>query len=90
MPAELAFPEAGNANSAGIYDMSGNVIEFCWDWFEDYTSENIHGPKVGFERVSRGGSWSEYTMFLYAGDRYSYDPNECYNYMGFRICCSAR
>ncbi|WP_022931104.1 formylglycine-generating enzyme family protein [Treponema bryantii] len=89
-PGEQTYPASGNANAAGLYDMSGNVIEFCWDWFEDYTSDNPHGPKVGFERVSRGGSWSEYTMFLYAGDRYSYDPNECYNYMGFRICCSAR
>ena len=89
-PGSQTYPASGNANAAGLYDMSGNVIEFCWDWFEDYTSENPYGPKVGFERVSRGGSWSEYTMFLYAGDRYSYDPNECYNYMGFRICCSAR
>ena len=30
------------------------MIEFCWDWFEDYTSENPYGPKIGFERVSRG------------------------------------
>ncbi len=89
-PGEQTYPASGNANAAGLYDMSGNMIEFCWDWFEDYTSENPYGPKIGFERVSRGGSWSEYTMFLYAGDRYHYDPNECYNYMGFRICCSAR
>lgn len=88
-PGEQTYPASGNANAAGLYDMSGNMIEFCWDWFEDYTSENPYGPKIGFERVSRGGSWSEYTMFLYAGDRYHYDPNECYNYMGFRICCSA-
>ena len=87
-PNEISLPATGNANGAGIYDMSGNVLEFCWDWFEDYTTDNIYGAELGFERVSRGGSWSEYTMFLYAGDRYSYDPNECYNYMGFRICCS--
>lgn len=86
----IAMPGTGNANSAGIYDMSGNVLEFCWDWFEDYTSEDVYGAPLGFERVSRGGSWSAYTMFLYAGDRYSYDPNECYNYMGFRFCCTAQ
>ncbi len=89
-PESAARPGTGNANSAGIYDMSGNVLEFCWDWFEDYTNDDVYGAPIGFERVSRGGSWSSYTMFLYAGDRYSYDPNECYNYMGFRFCCSVR
>ena len=89
-PDNISLPASGNANSAGLYDMSGNVMEFCWDWFEDYTNENPYGPKMGFERVSRGGSWSAYTLFLYCGDRYSYDPNECYNYMGFRICCTAK
>ena len=90
IPDEISYPATGNANGAGLYDMCGNVLEFCWDWFSDYTSDNQTGPDVGFERVSRGGSWSEYTMFLYAGDRYSYDPNEFYNYMGFRICCTAQ
>lgn len=89
-PNTIALPATGNANSAGLYDMSGNVMEYCWDWFEDFTADNEHGPAMGFERVSRGGSWSSYTLFLYSGDRYSYDPNECYNYMGFRICCTAR
>lgn len=88
-PESISLPGTGNANAAGIFDMSGNVLEFCWDWFEDYTSDNTYGPLLGFERVSRGGSWSSYTMFLFAGDRYSFDPNECYNYMGFRFCCTA-
>lgn len=88
-PESVAMPATGNANAAGIFDMSGNVLEFCWDWFEDYTTDDQYGAPVGFERVSRGGSWSEYTLFLYAGDRYHYDPNECYNYMGFRFCCTA-
>ena len=89
-PENSFMPATGNANSAGLYDMSGNVLEFCWDWFEDYTSEDVYGAKIGFERVSRGGSWSAYTLFLYAGDRYHFDPNECYNYMGFRFCCTAQ
>lgn len=88
-PDSVSLPETGNANNAGLYDMSGNVLEFCWDWFADYNDDDVYGPKVGFERVSRGGSWSAYTPYLYAGDRYSFDPNECYNYMGFRICCTA-
>lgn len=83
---------SGNANNAGLYDMSGNVLEFCWDWFADYTEQKggkrAAGPEYGSQRVSRGGSWSPYTAFICAGDRYSYDPNEVYNYMGFRICSS--
>lgn len=80
---------SGSSNGAGLYDMSGNVLEFCWDWFADYnkTSSN-KGPDYGEQRVCRGGSFSEYTPFVYCGDRYSYDPNEAYNYLGFRICRS--
>lgn len=88
-PNSISEPATGNANGAGLFDMSGNVLEFCWDWFDDYKQNLPYGPKIGKSRSCRGGSCSEYTMFLYAGDRYNYDPNECYNYFGFRICCSA-
>ncbi|MBO4857382.1 MAG: SUMF1/EgtB/PvdO family nonheme iron enzyme [Treponema sp.] len=87
-PDTVAMPGTGNANSAGLYDMSGNLLEFCWDWFGDYTEDNEYGPAVGYERVSRGGSWAPFTMFYYAGDRYFFDPNEKYNYFGFRIACT--
>ncbi len=82
----------GNPNACGLFDMCGNVLEFCWDWEANYenvkTGESYYGPKTGFSRISRGGSWSQYTPFIYTGDRYSYDPNEHYNYFGFRICSS--
>ena len=84
-PDTITEPATGNANGAGLYDMSGNILEYCWDWFGDYTADGIYGPSVGYERVSRGGSISDYNMFYYAGDRYSYDPNACYNYLGFRL-----
>ena len=84
-PNSISEPATGNANGAGLYDMSGNILEYCWDWFEDYNTSDLYGPSVGYERVSRGGSVSDYTPFYYAGDRYSYDPNECYNFMGFRL-----
>ena len=87
-PDEVVKPATGNANGAGLYDMSGTLLEFCWDWFADYAEDNPYGPSVGYERVCRGGSWAPYTMFNYAGDRYSYNPNEKYNYFGFRICCT--
>lgn len=93
---EGILPQAGSGvcNGAGLFDMSGNVLEYCWDWFADYSEtkggakEREAGPKVGKERVSRGGSVSPYTSFIKSGDRYAFDPNEYYNYMGFRIAQS--
>ena len=79
---------SGNSNAAGLFDMSGNVMEYCWDWYGDYTDNLPYGPFIGEERVSRGSSWSPFTLFIYAGDRYHFDPNEYYPYNGFRICCS--
>jgi len=83
---------SGKCNGAGLFDMSGNVLEYCWDWFDSYKENNpgqrYEGPRFGSERVTRGGSWSPYTGFIYAGDRYAYDPNEFYNYLGFRFCTS--
>ena len=87
-PEEVSRPATGNANEAGLYDMSGNVMEYCWDWNGDYSSEYPYGIEMGYDRICRGGSWSPYTMFAYAGDRYGYDPNETYNYMGFRLAYS--
>lgn len=83
------LPGSGNPNGAGLFDMSGNVNEFVWDWSYRYQNTKpgarATGIRSGRERISRGGSYSEYTPFLCAGDRYSYDPNECYNYLGFRF-----
>ncbi|MCQ2575099.1 MAG: formylglycine-generating enzyme family protein [Treponema sp.] len=87
-PFAVAQPATGNPDFAGLYDMCGNILEFCWDWFADYEENQTYGPAEGYERVSRGGSWSPYTMFSYCGDRYSFDPNECYNYFGFRLASS--
>ena len=71
--------------------MSGNLLEYCWDWFSEYTEQQGRavGPEYGSQRVSRGGSWSPYTQFIFTADRYAFEPNEFYNYMGFRICTSS-
>lgn len=81
----ISEPATGNSNAAGLFDMSGNVLEFVWDWLANYSDETPYGPEIGYERVCRGGSWSPYTLFAYSGDRYSYNPNEYYNYFGFRL-----
>jgi len=83
-------PGSGNPNGSFIFDMSGNVMEWCWDWYDIYqdaqADERSTGPETGTERVMRGGSWSPYTMFVCTGDRYSFDPNVVYDYNGFRVC----
>lgn len=89
-PDTIPLAGSGNANGAGLFDMSGNVMEFCWDWFDEYTNfTGNYGPSSGVQRVCRGGSYSEYTPFLYCADRYSYDPNEAYDYTGFRLVYTA-
>ena len=89
---EVLSNKIDGGNLSGIFDMSGNVLEYCFDWYGDYSLEiegvQNAGTQFGSERVSRGGSFSEYTPFLNAGDRYAYDPNEAYGFMGFRIAQS--
>jgi formylglycine-generating enzyme required for sulfatase activity len=85
---------SGNPNGSGLFDMSGNILGWCWDWYAIYKDEAKNtlftGPEIGSERILRGGSWNKYSMFASCADRYSFVPSEYYNYFGFRICRSLR
>ena len=75
-------------NELGIYDMSGNVYEWCQDWLDDYSSgsqTNPTGPSSGSNRVVRGGSWYYYARDGRVSGRGSYTPSYSSNYLGFRL-----
>ena len=79
------------ANSLGLYDMSGNVYQWCSDWFGRYgdfgASGDINpaGPATGASRVIRGGYRSLGSGDLHLTNRESVSPDETYNFVGFRV-----
>ena len=75
-------------NELGIYDMSGNVDEWCSDWRGGYTSgaqTNPKGPYDGSNRVCRGGSWLNNVRFCRSSNRYYNDPTFHFNFLGLRL-----
>ncbi len=83
------------ANAFGLYDMSGNVMEWCWNWHTSrYDAEteggsDPTGTSAGSRRVYRGGGWSDYSNYCAVSYRFNNSPGSRGYYIGFRVVRSA-
>ena len=79
------------ANAWGLYDMRGNVFEWCSDWYGEYSkaaSSDPMGPQRGSDRVLRGGSFRYIFESCRSADRYAVSPSDQKFDYGFRLALS--
>jgi formylglycine-generating enzyme required for sulfatase activity len=75
-------------NELGIHDMSGNVWEWCQDWYSNYSilvPQNPKGAGGGFYRVIRGGGWESFRESCRVTNRGNTKPNIRHDFLGFRL-----
>lgn len=85
------IPQAADAEKKYTYDMSGNVSEWCSDWYAPYDiskTDNPVGPASGIVRVVRGGSWDDYPNPCKVKSREFFAPNTRSDKIGFRLARS--